>query len=138
MITKREKVKGKAFIWAIPTSDWERNNNPEVGVFRYKVGTEQNVYCTGAVKVCEHEVELEVPAGVNLLERAIVTLNEEKTRVLGEAQKRAMEIQEEINKLLMIGHEKKPEIREVEGELLPPEGGYANFKDDDTNWDEII
>lgn len=121
MITKREKVKGKAYIWAIPTSDYERSHNKELGVFKYQVSTEERIYYTGAVKVCEHEVLLEVPAGVNLLERAVATLNEEKLRVLGEAQKRAVELQEEINKLLMLGHETKPHIREVAGELLPPE-----------------
>lgn len=116
MLTKKEKVQGTAFVWALPTSEWERTNNPDVGVFKYRIDTSTSRYESGAVKVCEFEVEMEVPAGINLLQRAIETLNEEKTRVLGEAQKRAMEIQEQINGLLMIGHEKP--AKEVEGEFL--------------------
>lgn len=119
MITKREKVRGTAYIWAIPTSEYERSRSPKLGMFKYQVSTEERIYYTGAVKVCEHTVDLEVPAGVNLLERAIATLNEEKLRVLGEAQKKAVEIQEQINQLLMLGHEGKRDIREVEGELIP-------------------
>lgn len=123
MITKREKVAGKAYVWAIPTCQWERQNDPEMGMFKYQVSTNDHMYYSGSVKVCEHEVELTVPAGINLLERAVATLNEEKLRVLGDAQKKAMEIQEEINKLLMLGCDKaKEEPREVEGELMPWDG----------------
>lgn len=128
MLTKREKVQGTAFIWALPTSDWERKMDPEIGVFKYDVSTQSHRYESGAVKVSEHPISLEVPAGINLLERAIATLNEEKQRVLGEAQKKATEIQEQINGLLMITHERP--AKEVEGEFLAKDdhiGGTDGF-----------
>lgn len=101
MITRLTKVTGIATIWAVPTSEWERKNDPDIGMFRYEVAQYQ--YQTGAVKVRECEVTLTVPAGINLLERAIATLEEERTRVLGEAQKKAMELEQEIKKLLLLG-----------------------------------
>jgi len=124
MLTKREKVQGTAFIWALPTTEWERNMDPELGVFKYNVSTQSHRYESGAVKVSEHPISLEVPAGINLLERAIATLNEEKQRVLGEAQKKATEIQEQINGLLMISHEKP--VKEVAGEYIPADDRPGN------------
>ena len=112
MITRLTKVTGKATIWAVPTTEWERQDNPDIGMFKYTVA--EHTYRTGAVKVRECEVTLTVPAGINLLERAIATLEEERTRVLGEAQKKAMELEQEIKKLLLLGG---PE-QATEGELI--------------------
>lgn len=101
MITKKEAVTGKVAVWALPTDEWARKNNPELGFFRYVLSTGDR-WEQGAVKVQEYEVSLVVPAGVDLLQRAVATLMEAKDKVLGEAQKKATEIQQQINSLLLL------------------------------------
>lgn len=121
MKTVTTHVKGTVEVWAIPTTNWERKQQEEQGkepeFFKFQV-LQGKPYYNGAVKVKEYDVTLTVPAGIDLLARAVATLEEERTRVLGEAQKRATEIQEEINKLLLLSG---PSTGVVEGELLPPE-----------------
>lgn len=134
MITKHTKVNGTASVWAVPTSEYERKNDPSVGMFRYEIT--ERAWATGAVKVKEYDITLQVPAGINLLERAIATLEEERTRVLGEAQKKAMELEKEIQKLLLLGGPSNTS----EGELIlaneevpehpVPHMPMGNFDDD--------
>lgn len=116
MITVKAPVTGKVAVWALPTSDWERKRDASLGVFKYELHTD-SPYQSGAVKVQEYDVTLIVPAGVDLLQRAVATLMEAKDRVLGEAQRQATEIQKQINQLLMISGP-KPDPVEVEGEFL--------------------
>lgn len=116
MITKKEAVTGKVAVWAIPTSSWERKAE-DSPVFRYEIKTNE-AYQPGAVKVQEYEISLVVPAGLDLLARAVATLQEQQKRVLADAQKAATELQDQINQLLLIGHEP---TRVVDGEFLGAE-----------------
>ena len=101
MITQKTKVVGPVAVWAIPTNEWERQQNKDLGVFKYVLSTCDR-YESGAVKVHEYTVGLTVPAGIDLLQRAVATLMEAKDKVLGEAQRRAEEIQKQINQLLCL------------------------------------
>lgn len=101
MITQKAKVTGTVAVWAIPTNEGERQQNKELGVFKYVLSTCAR-YESGAVKVHEYTVGLTVPAGIDLLQRAVATLMEAKDNVLGEAQRRAEEIQKQINQLLCL------------------------------------
>lgn len=129
MITKKEAVTGKVAVWALPASKWELQNNPQAEVFKYVLATGDR-WEQGAVKVQEYEISVVVPAGVDLLARAIATLQEQKEKVLGEAQRQATEIQQQINQLMLIGHEP---TRVVDGEFLgaePVEVPTPSFDDD--------
>lgn len=101
MITQKTKATGTVAVWAIPTSEWERQRDETLGVFKYVLSTCDR-YESGAVKVHEYSVALTVPGGIDLLQRAVATLMEAKDKVLGEAQRRAEEIQKQINQLLCL------------------------------------
>lgn len=101
MITQKTKVVGPVAVWATPTNEWERQQNKDLGVFKYVLRTTAP-YEAGSVKVHEYSVSLTVPAGIDLLQRAVATLMEAKDRVLGEAQRQAEEIQKQINQLLCL------------------------------------
>ena len=118
MITKKEPVTGKVAVWALPASKWELQNNPKAEVFKYVLATGDR-WEQGAVKVQEYEISVVVPAGIDLLQRAVATLMEQKDKVLGEAQRQATEIQQQINQLLLLSGPKKEEF--IDGEFLGAE-----------------
>lgn len=104
MITKQETVVSEAAIWAIPVEEWRRKTDPELGLFEYKIIT-HSPWESGAVKVIDVTVAGVVPEGINLLQRAIETLEDaklEKFKAYKEAEAR---IDQQIAGLLMIGHE---------------------------------
>lgn len=120
MKTKRQYVKGPVSVWAIPKSSWERVEGEDA--FRYVI-KDSTPWESGAVKVCTQEVELVVPAGIDLLARAVETLQEKQRAVLAEAHRQNTEYEEQIKRLLMIGHD-KPEVKEVEGVLVDPDDPF--------------
>lgn len=76
--TKEDTATGIVAVWAIPRSKWASDDKPP---FTYELHT-RNPYESGAVKVVEHEVTLRVPAGENLVAKAVSTLEEEKNDAL--------------------------------------------------------
>lgn len=103
MKTQSVNVAGKVSVWAVPTTEWERSNDPTLGVFRYEIST-GTVWQDGAVRVCDGDVSVPVPEGVDLLARAIETLEEkidERRRVYMEDKKR---LEDQISRLRLLEH----------------------------------
>jgi hypothetical protein len=102
MKTVKEEVTGPVSVWALPTTEWERKNDVNLGFFKYCIRTD-TPYIRGSVKVHDYTIRVQVPEGIDLLQRAIATLMEQKDAVLGAAQKEATDIQQQINSLLLLG-----------------------------------
>lgn len=117
MITKPEKVVGKAAIWAIPLSDWERQRRKTEDRFEYQICT-HTPYQTGAVKVADVEVSAMLPGGINLYQRAIQTLEEAKEERKRTYNEEISRINEQINSLLQLSWQPAEQPKEVEGEVL--------------------
>lgn len=102
MFTKKEPVTGSVYIWAIPSSQWARENDPTTPPFRYELHT-GNPWQNGAVRVSEHEVTLIVPPGVNLLAAAVETLEARKKEAMDTYARTVKELDDQIRGLLMLG-----------------------------------
>lgn len=109
MKTETTKVTETLQIWAIPQSDYWRENHPDELPFRYAIKT-HSPYEDGAVKVCEQEVTLWVPEGVDLLEKAIETLQGEIKEEKIRHKDRVDQLQKQINSLLLLEHQVDPEV----------------------------
>ena len=108
MKTKATIVTGDVSIWAHPRRSWEIEGDEPF------VLTINRQYIEGEIEVIRHSVSLTVPAGIDLLERAVATLQGRKTEVMAEAQKKVTEIGRQISQLLMLaGPTPDPDVIEV-------------------------
>lgn len=98
MYTSNEAARGKVAVWAVPKYSWEleaelrENPNTTPRPFKYALYAGTKPWQDGAVQVVEREVSIVVPAGINLVEKAVETLEEAKRELY-------VETQEKINKL---------------------------------------
>lgn len=108
MKTERTKVTQEVHIWAIPKSEWEIQESPNELPFRYQMFTNHNTpWQDGSVKVSSHDVDLYVPADIDLLGAAIETLKEQIETVRNESWVKIKKFEEQIQNLTLLEH--KPE-----------------------------
>ena len=109
IITKEEEVTGSAYIWAIP------NRNPDEhgpGAFYYRVM--HNPWETGAIKVHTFEVKGTVPAGINLIEAALQTIEDKKNEIQARAFREVQDLEKEKEKLLKLTYRPEPEEDDID------------------------
>lgn len=114
MFTVAESVTGEVQIWAVPRSSYAPKDAPP---FSYQLHAGTIPYQDGSVKVCTHTVTLQVPAGVNLLQAALDTLEDAKVKAREAYMEKIRNLDIQIQSLRQLTHQ--PEPREVVGEVLP-------------------
>ena len=103
MLTKSDHVTSVISVWAVPLSDWEISELEEGALpFKYESHITTKPWKQGAVKVTEHNVTLSVPEGVNLLEKAIETLEEAIEDRKKQYHTDVAEINQRIQELLLL------------------------------------
>jgi len=110
-ITAETVVRQDIFIWAIPQSAWYIEEHPDECPYTFEVRTDKP-WEKGAVKVYEQELELVVPAGINVTEKAIETFKEAQREVQLEADEKINNLEDRIKALLQITHQ--PDLQAVE------------------------
>lgn len=116
MFTVSESVTGEVQIWAVPRSSYAPKDAPP---FSYQLHAGTIPYQDGSVKICTHTVTLEVPAGVNLLQAALDTLEDAKVKAREAYMEKVRSLDVQIQNLRQLTHQ--PEPRDVVGEVLPPD-----------------
>ena len=103
--TKTTVVKGKAQIWAKPSYeyDYELEENVPTG-FEYVI-QDYAPWQNGSVMVSEQEIELTVPAGINLVEQAIETLERAEEEALHQYNETKAELSKRKQQLLQITYQ---------------------------------
>lgn len=100
--TEAEFVPGEVRVWARPRKYYDPDG---LEPFVYELRTD-TCYAEGAVDVTGPvEISIPVPAGVNLVERAVLTLNEKKDLALKEYLKTCEELNKQIERLTLITHQ---------------------------------
>ena len=106
MKTKLTEVKGQVYIWAKPLSQYDYDRAQEEGVnpepFTYELSTQNYMFGDGNVNVTSEEVMLVLPAGINLIAKAIETLEDAKSKAHTELNDRLRELDAQIEKLQFI------------------------------------
>jgi len=110
MYTVETKVWADAAIWAIPKTvealKYENRVNPDGTIsepFIYKIYAGYNTpYDSGAVKVHEFEVVATVPAGINLMEKAVETMRREIDSIRAESYNEVTKLEKRIQDLMYI------------------------------------
>lgn len=115
MYTKHTAVESKATIWAIPKSEntikYELLDHPDVTPepFFYKIYAGYSTpYESGAVKVHDFEITAFVPAGINLVEKAVETMQKEIETIKADAYDAVTKLEKRIQDLQYITHQ--PEV----------------------------
>jgi hypothetical protein len=103
MKTERTQVTNNLQVWAIPRSAWHMEQYPKDLPFSYEI-LRGSPYTNGSVLVHEEEITMLVPAGIDLVERAVLTLKDQMDLIQKDADERIQEIQEQINSMLLISH----------------------------------
>lgn len=116
MKTKNESVSGKVGIWAVPTSSYDREFH-KAPAFQYKFyANATKPWENGCVLVVEHDVILPVPEGINLIEKAIDTLQAAKTEVWADAQEKVDALDTKIKEFQLLTYQ--PEVDDVDSGAL--------------------
>jgi len=103
LITEKTPVTETIQLWAMPHSKWHRETFPDDGPFMFVMRTDEP-YGEGNILLDEQELTLHVPAGIDLREKAIETLQAEVDKVRREAKERCKDLQEQINSLRLLAH----------------------------------
>lgn len=103
MFTKNESVTGDISIWAVPRQSWESEDAPPFHYSLYSSG--RYPYQEGSVKVTTVSVTLQVPAGINLLQAAIETLEEAKDQAHKTYLEKVNHIDKQIKSLQMLTYQ---------------------------------
>jgi len=121
--TEETTCKGEVSVFARPNRNYDPET-PESPSFTYELKEGRHHWDRKAVLVVTHEVELGVPAGVNLVAAAVATLRESIEEKKRELAKEISELEDEISKLALITYE--PEEEEMVAVLVPGYDGEAD------------
>ena len=115
-LTKLTEVTQDISIWAVPNHDAAPDQDP----FNYELFTVgSRPWRDGAVKVNTLPVTLMVPAGLNLIQKAIDTLKEAQDEVLKDAHEKVAELEKRIGEFTLLTHQAPPDVdRTVEPDPL--------------------
>jgi len=118
MFTKKEKVSGFVSIWAVPNmyagQRLSGDSGPTEPPFRYELHT-GHCWQTGAVQVKEFDLQLEIPEGINLIQKALDTLDAAKQNRWETYVRECKEIDEQKAKLMMLTYQASPTVEEDDG-----------------------
>ncbi len=104
-LTKLTEVTQDVSIWAVPNHNAEANQDP----FTYELYTDGKPWRDGAVKVNTLPVTLMVPAGLNLIQKAIETLKEAQDEVLKDANEKVAELEKRIGEFTLLTYSPTPD-----------------------------
>ena len=103
MKTKRTEVNCTLAIWAIPNSYKDEEGTLPFD-YKVKLGNE-TPWQDGSVKITESEQIVYVPAGIDLLEKAIETLKGEIQKTRADAQKTVEKYEKQMESLLQLTYD---------------------------------
>ena len=129
MITTEESVTGKVYVWAVPRSSYAIERSEDKRPFSYEIKSEDYHYTTGAVKVHECTVTVKMPGGINLIAKAIETLEDAKVKARVEYMDRIKALEEQISNLKLLPPP-EPRVAVAEGEFIP--AGHSDEFGNDT------
>lgn len=103
-LTKATTCKGEVSVFARPNTMYDPED-PDSPSFTYLLREGTSHYYDSYVLVCTHDVELEVPAGVNLVVKAVETLHAKIAQKKAELAKEVAALEDEIAKLQLITYQ---------------------------------
>lgn len=119
IFTKGETKRETMDIWAIPRdARYYTRDEIQQGPFEYSLRRVGDIpWSAGAVKVNTIEVGYTIPAGINLLQKAIETLEEKKSKAYEDYLDNVRELDAQINQLKLLA---PPQAEEgsIEGEVV--------------------
>jgi hypothetical protein len=121
--TKMTPITRTIKIWAIPNSFPEPGEDP----FTFEVRTDRP-WATGAVMIHEEDITVTIPAGINLIAKAVETLEHAKRETTDAYIRDLKDLDKRIDDLKLIGYTPSGPMGEggtdeISGELLEGEEG---------------
>jgi hypothetical protein len=117
MKTKATVVTGDVSVWAVPRSAWQIERHPDEPPFEYALyAGDSEPWTTGSVKVYTEQRTIQVPDGIDLVSKAVETLQEAKEEARRECQEKLDKYDTQIRSLLLLTGPSDPDA--LEGELV--------------------
>jgi hypothetical protein len=107
-LTKETECTGEVSVFAKP-NDFYNPNDPEDQAFTYILREGTSHWNDRCVLIVTHPVTLPIPAGVNLVEKAVQTLHNKIAEKRAELAQDIAKLEEEIAKLTMITYQPSSE-----------------------------
>jgi len=115
MKTEKFSVTAPIYVWAWPKDP--KYEDVEGGVFHFDLRDSKSYHWrTGAICIHEMEVTIDVPAGVDLLGKAVDTIHAKIAEEQMEQDRTVRELNEQLKGLLQLTHQ--PEDDCIQGEVL--------------------
>ena len=117
MRTKETPFTQKLNVWAVPRGVYEIEQNPNIDPFKFSVSTDNSNWETGAVNVYSTEVTITVPAGIDLTQKAVETLEEALKQREADHYLTMQNIRQQISNLLLLTHRPEGDGTEIDHEF---------------------
>lgn len=124
-LTEKTTCKGEVSVFALPNPGFNPED-PESCAWKYELREGNHHWNNKAIRVVTHDVELPVPSGVNLVQKAVATLTAKIAEKRADLAREVAELEEEIAKLSLITYQPDPAGETVVVELGP---GYDGEED---------
>jgi len=122
--TTKQVVSGPVSIIAKPAPMDDVKEGKPPFVYKLKAGYGDYFLDSNEIKVSTEEIEMLLPAGIDLLAATVETLKKKKEEVLARAHREATALQDEINSLLMLTYQPDP-ITGNEPTILSKDEAYG-------------
>ena len=131
MKTKGNDVaKGKVYVFATPKTQWMIENlEPGELPYTYKI-KDWDYGCEGQVRVCEYEVEIPVPGGVDLTALCIEQLKEQIDGIKKESAEQIRDLEARISALALLEHNPVGDGEGSDNIIIHDDSGLGG----DNNW----
>ena len=116
MKTTSKTVSGPISIWAVPRTDWEVESSDDNELFDLELYSgDIKPYREGAVHIHTEAVNVECPAGIDMVQAAVDTLHDAKEREATQYAARIGDLNKKIAALLRLSHTPSDE----DGNVIP-------------------
>jgi len=116
--TTQCEVRGTAYIWAVPKSEWklqrevEENDGSMLGIcpFQYEITDSDTNWRPTAVRVADFGIVGTVPPGIDLVLKAVETLRNKIVTIQAEADKEIAQVEEQIRNLALLEYKPSEDV----------------------------
>jgi len=116
-MTHETECSGEISIFAKPNTNYDPTD-PESPSFTYVLREGTTHFYDSYVLVCTHEVTLQVPAGINLVSKAVETLRAKIKQKKADLAEDIQKLEDEIAKLALITYQPADELDLTEDSSL--------------------
>lgn len=122
-VSTEKILTGTIVIWSVPKIRWKDDTVENTGEWQFELHMKgESVYTTGAVKVHEVPISVTLPAGINLVEKAIQTVQDEINRENERHWEKVGTLHKHLDALKQLTYNPSPTVHQHQGKVSVVDG----------------